>query len=208
MKLRSDSFDDGSPIPPEYAFCKRDAPVALSGNRNPHLAWSDVPAGTRSLALICIDPDVPSKPDDVNQEGREIPANLPRVEFVHWLMADMPADCRELAAGSCSQGITPHGKSSPPGPTGAVQGRNDYTSWFEGDPDMSGLYLGYDGPCPPWNDSLLHHYHLRLVALDVPSLGLDQGFDLAALRSAMKGHVLAEAGWMGTYTLNPRLLED
>ena len=47
MKLRSDSFKDGSAIPGEYAFCVIDpkSHVTLSGNRNPHLAWDDAPAG-------------------------------------------------------------------------------------------------------------------------------------------------------------------
>ncbi|GAB3032297.1 MULTISPECIES: YbhB/YbcL family Raf kinase inhibitor-like protein [Oleiagrimonas] len=205
MKFRSDSFAHGDPIPTEFAFGKIGAPVELSDNRSPHLAWSDAPEGTRSFALICVDPDVPSKPDDVNQEGREVPADLPRVEFVHWVMADIPAECGEFEAGACCEGTTPHGKRDPAGPPGSKQGINDYTGWFAGDESMSGDYYGYDGPCPPWNDSIIHHYHFKLYALDVPSLGLDGRFDLADLRRAMDGHVLAEAEWMGTYTLNPRL---
>jgi Raf kinase inhibitor-like YbhB/YbcL family protein len=205
MKLHSESFANGDPIPVEFAFCKIGNPVTMSDNRNPHLAWSEVPEGTRSFVLTCVDPDVPSKPDDVNQEGREVPADLPRVEFVHWTMADIPADCRELAAGSCCDGITAHGKQAPDGPDGSKQGLNDYTGWFAGDADMGGNYSGYDGPCPPWNDSLLHHYHFRIHALDVASLGLTPPFTLTELRQAMDGHVMAEAEWMGTYTLNPRL---
>ena len=33
--------------------------------------------------------------------------------------------------------------------------------------DMRGDYHGYDGPCPPWNDGILHHYVFTLYALDV-----------------------------------------
>lgn len=62
----------------------------MSDNKNPHLQWSDLPAGTRSLVLICHDYDVPSKGDDVNQEGKTVPANLPRVDFYHWVMIDLP----------------------------------------------------------------------------------------------------------------------
>ena len=40
MKLRSQSFEHRGWIPEEFAF--------LTGNRNPHLAWDDVPAGTQS----------------------------------------------------------------------------------------------------------------------------------------------------------------
>ena len=66
--------------------------VALSTNRNPHLRWSDVPEGCRSFVILCVDPDVPTVGDDVNQEGRSVSADLPRTDFVHWLMVDVPAD--------------------------------------------------------------------------------------------------------------------
>jgi len=205
VQLRSDNFTHGQPIPPAHAFCKIGQPVALSDNLSPNLAWKDAPLATRSFVLMCIDFDVPSKPDDVNKEGRTVPPDLPRVEFVHWLMANIPVECGELAEGACSDGIVAHGKRAPYGPPGSVQGLNDYTGWFAGDADMKGEYLGYDGPCPPWNDSLVHHYHFRLYALDVEHLKLADGFTIAELRSAMDGHVLAEAELMGTYTLNPAL---
>jgi len=57
MRIYSDSFVHGQPIPPE---CAAGTPDGFGSNRNPHLAWEDVPAGTASFALICIDPDVPS----------------------------------------------------------------------------------------------------------------------------------------------------
>ena len=207
MKLRSESFQDGAPIPSEFAFGKRggDQPCVLSGNRNPHLAWSGAPANARSFALACIDVDVPSRGDDVNKQGRTVPAALPRTEFAHWLMIHVPADCREIAAGECSAGITPHGKRAPQGPKGSRQGRNDYTGWFAGDPDMAGVYLGYDGPCPPWNDARLHHYQFRLYALDVPELRLPDEFDWQQMRQTLEGHELEEARWTGTYTLNPEV---
>jgi len=205
VQLRSDNFTHGQPIPPANAFCKIGQPVALSDNLSPHLAWKEAPLATRSFVLMCIDFDVPSKPDDVNKEGRTVPADLPRVEFVHWLMANIPVECGELTEGACSDGIVAHGKRAPYGPPGSVQGLNDYTGWFAGDADMKGEYLGYDGPCPPWNDSLIHHYHFRLYALDVEHLKLADGFTVAELRAAMDGHVLAEAELMGTYTLNPAL---
>jgi Raf kinase inhibitor-like YbhB/YbcL family protein len=203
MQLRSDNFQHGKPIPSTFAFGKPGSPMALSDNHSPHLAWKDAPEGTRSFVLSCIDTDVPSAGDDVNQAGRVVPADLPRVEFAHWLMANIPAECTELSAGACSDGITPRGKQEPFGPPGSVQGVNDYTGWFAGDADMGGTYLGYDGPCPPWNDSLVHHYHFRVFALDVQTLPLKPGFTLAELRGAIAGHVLAEAVLTGTYSLNP-----
>ena len=201
MQLRSDSFANGQPIPARFAFGKPGDPVALSDNLSPHLAWKDAPAATRSYVLTCIDTDVPSRGDDVNQPDRTVPADLPRVEFVHWLMADIPVECVELGEGACSDGIVARGKRAPAGPPGSVQGRNDYTGWFQGDKDMGGDYLGYDGPCPPWNDERVHHYHFRVYALDAATLKLADGFTLDELRKAMRGHVLAEAGIIGTYAI-------
>ena len=205
MQLRSDSFTNGQPIPARFAFGQPGDPLALSDNHSPQLAWSNAPSATRSFVLTCIDPDVPSRGDDLNQVGRTVPADLPRVEFVHWLMANIPVECGELSAGACSDEITPRGKREPFGPPGSVQGVNDYTGWFSGDPEMGGEYLGYDGPCPPWNDALLHHYHFTVHALDIPVLPLVTGFSLAELRAAMAGHVLEQAQLVGTYTLNPNV---
>lgn len=205
MKIWSDSFKDGEAIGARYALGKHDpkSHVTLSDNVSPHLAWSDLPAGTRSLALICHDPDVPSKPDDVNQEGRTVPADLPRVDFFHWVVVDLPADTRELREGEFSTGVTPHGKDGRAGPRGTRQGLNNYTQWFEGDPDMQGQYFGYDGPCPPWNDSIVHHYHFTLYALDIERLPVEGTFDGPAVRQALEGHVLGQATLVGTYKVNP-----
>lgn len=207
MKFTISAFDNGAPIPGKFAFCvpADEGHVTFSDNVSPHMAWSDVPTGTKSFALICVDPDVPSVGDDVNQEGKTVPKDLPRVDFYHLVLVDIPADMREIAEGTLSDGVTPKGKE--PGPTAfGVQGINNYTDWFAGDKDMGGNYGGYDGPCPPWNDEMVHHYHFRLYALDVESLGLSGTFGGNDALEAMDGHVLAEAEWMGTYTLNKDLL--
>ncbi|MBB5609093.1 MULTISPECIES: YbhB/YbcL family Raf kinase inhibitor-like protein [unclassified Janthinobacterium] len=210
MKLTSQSFSDHAAIPGEFAFAVIDPAthVALSNNRNPHLAWSDVPAGTQSFALICHDPDVPSSGEDVNQEGREVPASLPRVDFFHWLLLDIPAAAREIAAGSHSDGVLARGKAGPAAPDGLRHGINDYTSWFAGDEHMAGDYHGYDGPCPPWNDTLLHRYVFTLYALDLPRIAVNAPFNGVNLRDALAGHVLAQASLTGTYTLNPHLQKN
>jgi hypothetical protein len=207
MKLRSDSFADGARIPGAYAFAVI-APVqhvALSTNRNPHLCWDDVPAGARSFALLCHDPDVPSRGEDVNQEGREVPESVPRVDFYHWSLVDVPASMRSIAAASYSECVTPRGKRGPAAINGARQGINDYTGWFATDAEMRGDYFGYDGPCPPWNDTILHHYVFTLFALDVARLAVSDRFGGADARDAVAGHVLASASISGVYTLNPRL---
>src|SRR6478672_4958702 len=113
MKIWSNSWVNGERIPPKYAAGKPDGAGrgTFSDNFNPHLAWSDVPAGTQSLALICHDFDVPSRGDDVNQPDREVPAELPRVDFFHWVMVDVPATLTQIAEGEFSREFTPRGKS-------------------------------------------------------------------------------------------------
>jgi phosphatidylethanolamine-binding protein (PEBP) family uncharacterized protein len=68
---------------------------------------------------------------------------------------------------------------------------------------MKGQYYGYDGPCPPWNDDLVHHYHFTVYALSVPSLGLPKDFDGPAAMDAMKGKILAQGEELGLFTQNP-----
>ena len=207
MNLTSPSFADNQRIPAEFAFCAPDAAshAKLGANRNPQLEWSELPMGTKSLVLICHDYDVPSKPDDVNQEGRTIPASLPRVDFYHWVLIDLDPHSGPIRAGEFSDGVTPRGKPGPQGPRGTRQGVNDYTMWFASDKDMSGDYFGYDGPCPPWNDSIIHHYVFTLYALDVARAPIEGAFGGAALRQAIYPHVLGAATHSGTYTLNRRL---
>ncbi len=205
MRLTSTAFADGGRVPADLAFCAIDSAthVKLSENMNPDLRWSDVPAGTKSLALICHDPDVPSRGDDVNKEGRTVSATLPRVDFFHWVLVDLPPDSAPIARGEFSRGVTPRGKPGPGAPRGAKHGINDYTVWFAGDKDMAGNYFGYDGPCPPWNDERVHHYVFTLYALDVPQLTLASAFSGSDARKALSGHILAEATLTGVYTLNP-----
>ena len=105
MELTTTAFADMGIIPADLAFCAID-PVhhaALSANRNPDLAWRGVPAATKSLALLCHDPDVPSRGDDVNQEGRVVAASLPRVDFFHWALIDLPPDTPAIGRGEFSE---------------------------------------------------------------------------------------------------------
>jgi Raf kinase inhibitor-like YbhB/YbcL family protein len=205
MKLWSDTFTNGQPIPERCAFGKHHAEqhVELTENKNPHLAWSDLPTGTKSLVLICHDSDVPSKPDNVNREGVTVPADLPRVGFYHWVLVDLAPDVSSVAEGEFSDGITAKGKSGPPSARGTRQGLNNYTQWFAGDADMGGTYFGYDGPCPPWNDEIVHHYHFTLFALDVDTLPVTGEFGGDDVRKAMQGHVLGQVSIAGTYHINP-----
>lgn len=205
MKVWSDDFADGAAIPAELAFGKHDpvGHVALSTNKNPHVAWSGVPDEARSLVLVCCDVDVPSRGDDVNQEGKTVPAYLARVDFFHWLLVDIPTTVHSIAKGQHSDGITARGKPGPAAPGGLRHGVNDYTGWFASDPAMKGTYFGYDGPCPPWNDSMVHHYHFTLYAIDLERAPVEGEFTGNDLLDAIEDHVVAEASFMGTYTISP-----
>ena len=204
MKIWSHSFREGAAIPGDNAFAVPDAAshVRFAANRNPHLAWDDIPPGTASLVLLVIDGDAPTVGTDVNKEGRTLPVDLPRGDFYHWALVDIPPDMTTLAEGAYAKGVTPHGK---PGPAIAGspmrQGLNDYTGWFAGDPEMAGDYFGYDGPCPPWNDTRVHHYIYRLYALDIERLPVAGRFTAQDVLAAMHGHIVDEAQLIGTYTL-------
>jgi len=202
MKLWSDSFQPGARIPAEFAL---GAAGGFGGNRNPHLAWSDVPEATRSLALLCIDTDAPTDASLAGRADIQISIDHPRGNFVHWVVVDIPTTTTGLPAGSASAGVTPRGKPPCQGTAGARQGLNDYTGWFAGDAEMAGDYFGYDGPYPPPNDLRLHRYFFRLFALDVDTLGLPARFTAADAFRAMQGHVLAETSLQGTYSLHPGL---
>jgi Raf kinase inhibitor-like YbhB/YbcL family protein len=156
MRLTSDDFADGSFIPERHAGSHDGA--------SPALRWSGVPAGARSLALICDDPDAPG-----------------RRPFVHWLVADLPAE-----DGGLPEGVAPD--APPAALRGARQGRNGWGG------------LGYRGPSPPPGPP--HRYRFRLIALD-RRLGLPAGFTRDDLARAARGHVLAEAVLTGRYGQPP-----
>jgi Raf kinase inhibitor-like YbhB/YbcL family protein len=183
MRIHSDSFEHGQPIPAEFAM---GTPEGFGGNRNPHLRWDEAPEGTRGFALLCIDTDAPTSGALVADAATPIPVDHPRGDFVHWVMVDIPADVRELTAGACSDGVTATGKTAPAGPAGARQG---------------GDYLGYDGPYPPGHDLRVHRYFFRVFALDIDRLELPPRFGAGEVFRAMHGHVLAEAATYGTYRL-------
>lgn len=204
MKLTIEGLRDGGWIDERFAFCARHATdrVQFSDNRNPGVRWDGVPAAARSLVLVCVDRATPTRPDDVNKPDRVVPKDLPRTDFYHWLLVDIPPSSTGLDEGECSNGVVPRGKREPAGPPGTRQGINDYTGWFAGDPDMEGQYHGYDGPCPPWNDSIVHDYHFILYATDLDRVPLESPFDGAALMAAIDGHVLASAEVVGLYSLS------
>ncbi len=79
MKLTSSAIVDGERMDNKYTVEGDDI--------SPPLSWSDVPAGTISLALICDDPDAPS------------PARPAADPWVHWVLFNIPSDVTELPPG-------------------------------------------------------------------------------------------------------------
>jgi hypothetical protein len=95
-------------------------------------------------------------------------------KFTHWVVYNIPANINSLGEG------VPKVQSSD---VGTMQGVNDFH------------LVGYDGPSPP---SGMHHYYFRLYALDI-ALDLAPGASKQQVTSAMSGHILGQAVYMGTY---------
>ncbi len=160
---------------------------ANGGNISPGISWSGGPNGIKSYAIIVVDPDVPASFDLANKSDKIIPADYPRRDFYHWVLVDIPPGITSLPEGKNSRGVAPQkaGKTEY-----GVDGQNDYPNG------------GYDGPCPPWNDERIHHYHFTVYALDVTTLGLSGNFTGKQANEAMEKHILAKGEVVGTYTQN------
>lgn len=96
--LTSNNFSEGNNIPDKFT-CEGD-------NISPHLTWSDPPEETRSLAIICDDPDAPAG------------------TWVHWIIFNLDPKLRELKEGVDSSAIL----------GGCENGRNDFGSNKYGGP--------------------------------------------------------------------------
>jgi Raf kinase inhibitor-like YbhB/YbcL family protein len=206
LQVTIEGIAHGARIPEEFAFGVRTErePFTFGANISPAMRWSAGPGGTKSYAIIMHDRSVPTVFDDANQEGRTIPADLARMDFMHWVLVDIPAATTSLPKGAESDAVVPKGKPTGPAAHG-VRGANDFGMFMAGNPDMAGDYGGYDGPAPPWNDELMHEYVFTVYALDLESLGLTGVFSGADALAAMQGHVLASGQVVGNYTMNPDL---
>lgn len=91
LQLTSTAFADGGSIPAKYT-CDGE-------NVSPPLAWGEPPAGTRSFALICDDPDAPIG------------------VFTHWVIFNIPPGIRQL-----EEAVPPQEKLA----NGALQGKNGF----------------------------------------------------------------------------------
>ena len=92
MQVTSSAFKQEAMIPKQYTGEGKDV--------SPPLAWSGVPAGVMSFALICDDPDAPRKDP-----------------WVHWVIFNLPADTKDLAEGISGTSRLP---------AGAKEGKNDF----------------------------------------------------------------------------------
>ena len=99
--VTSNSFKDGDYLPKDFILSADFGFGCAGGNKSPHLKWSGAPAGTKSFAVTCYDPDAPTGSG-----------------FWHWLMVNIPPNVTELEAGAGSAG----GKM----PAGALQTRTDF----------------------------------------------------------------------------------
>jgi len=93
----------------------------------------------------------------------------------HWVLWNLPAESRQLTENVAKTAQLPDGSR---------QGLNDFRK------------AGYNGPCPPPGKP--HRYYFKLFALDA-TLELKGNVSKRALEDAMKGHILAQAEWMGRY---------
>ena len=80
--LSSPAFSDNAMLPLKYAGGASSGSDGRGGNTSPPLAWSNPPAGTKSFAVVMIDPD--------GQRG---------IGSVHWVAYGIPAERRELKQG-------------------------------------------------------------------------------------------------------------
>lgn len=200
LTVTLDGLDPSGRFADRSSFCP--PPGSAAKDVSPGVTWSSGPPGTRSYALLMTDPDVPADLALINKAGVSIPQEAPRMRVFHWVLADIPLSVRTLAPGVESEGLVPGGKPIGATPHG-LRGANVFTTFLAGVKDMAGTYGGYDGPCPPNNDQRTHRYAVRVVALDVATLGLSGPFTGEAVERAMTGHVLADGNAAGTYSSKP-----
>lgn len=130
FRLWSKDLEEGGRLPETQMF---NGMGYTGGNVSPHLAWEGAPAGTKSFVVTLYDPDAPTGSG-----------------WWHWIVINLPAETKELAAGSGNDAKLP----SP-----AVQTRTDF-----GTP-------GYGGAAPPPGRS--HRYIFTVHALKVEQIDLD-----------------------------------
>ena len=158
MKIASASFAEGAFIAPEFAYGRigENGATERSENRNPELHWTDVPEGTKSFVVLCLDDDVPTDRQTKMGDGL-LSVTQPRRRFVHWVQANIPAEVESIPEGFLTGDQKRNGAFGRPGV-------NDYVGNATPGPDGTGL--GYDGPkgaypIGPITDRPLFWFHAR-----------------------------------------------
>jgi len=172
LKVSVDGVESGKMIPAKHTFCMPAAQghVGPGPDISPHISWSKGPSGTKSYAIILYDTDAPAEQrEKMNKEGETLTAAVPRRNFFHWILVDIPADVTSIAEGADSNARVVHGKPATPAAAGGARGLKDFTKVTAANEALKGQYYGYDRPCPPWNDENVHHYHFTVYALSVPA---------------------------------------
>jgi Raf kinase inhibitor-like YbhB/YbcL family protein len=184
----------GGDLPLSSAFCLPPFSNAAPQDRSPAITWSGGPPGTQSYTLLMVDPDVTADLSLMNKPGVTIPPDAPRMNIYHWVLIDIDAALHQIPEGVEGESFIPGGKPIGVTPYG-VRGTNDYWPYFNNNARipaaMKGPYGGFDGPCPPSNDLLVHRYVFEVFALDVSSLHLSGRFFASDVLAAMQGHILA-----------------
>jgi Raf kinase inhibitor-like YbhB/YbcL family protein len=180
--------------------------TAASQDRNPAISWSAGPPGTQSYVLLMVDPDVTADLSLMNKPGVTIPRAAPRMNIYHWVLIDIDATLHRIRAGAEGDGFVQGGKPIGVTPYG-LRGTNDYWPYFNNNSmipaAMKGPYGGFDGPCPPSNDLLVHRYVFEVFALDVRSLDLSGRFFASDVLAAMQGHILAQGAATTHFSFAP-----
>jgi len=154
---------------------------------------------------VLYDTDSPAEHRELmNQQGQTLTAAVKRKVFIHMVVVDVPFNVLSLVEGAESDARVVHGKQAPA--KIGVHGANSFTQATAANDALKGTYYGYDGPCPPWNDTNAHHYHFTVYALSVASLGLSGDFGGEAAIAAMQGKVLAQGELLGVFSINPAVI--
>jgi len=198
LKVTLQGVDSDGFIEPQYAYCIPDntGHSASGQNMSIGIEWTAGPATTKSYAIIAVDNDVPADFSNANKEGKTLSVSQVRRPFYHWILADIPVTVTSIAPGADSKstaakpvGETPYG----------VRAINDYSMGAT-------IHGGYDGPCPPWNDLRMHHYHFTVYALNVDKISGAANMTGEQFIKAATPHIVAAGEAVGKYTLTPALM--
>ena len=188
-----DALTPNQPISAPQALC---VPTAdgksdkIEDVIRPTIRWSGAPAGTKSFAVFMMDPDVPADFTDAGIVGKVIAEDAKRQDFFHWGVVDIAADVNVIQGGLAKLPLA-SGRELP----------NDLgAAGYVPSPGQ------YGGPCPPWNDARIHHYHFIVLALADGSVFKEgESAKAAFTRLIDSPSVLGKATVVGTYTLNQKL---